>query len=158
MTGAIAPITVEAVVQRSVAETSLPINQNVTVNLQTQPRAEDVRDFAMHRAGAFNETQHSPAVIAPNATIRTESSSSNSSASSLTRAVDWLDELGQRFSSMDAKRHEAQKKTGDWGSDMIKMMDFSWDMSMSANMAQTTLAAVQAGQNCVHSVLTLDKS
>jgi hypothetical protein len=76
---------------------------------------------------------------------------------SFVNAFGYLDNLGQRFTKLAAMRHQVLQPSGDWGMDMARMMEYNWDLSMTANGCEFALSAAQAANNCSRSVLSPDK-
>lgn len=142
MTGsAIAPVGAEAVVQKSAAESAQQAQWTASAQPQAgPPPAGQGQEFAAQMGGARNV--EAAAASAP---------VSNSGV------VNYLDGLGRHFSDLANIRHEALRPTGDWGMDMARMMEYNWDLSMTANGCQFALSAAQAANNCSRSVLTPDK-
>lgn len=88
----------------------------------------------------------------------TAASGASAPSESFVNTFGYLDDLGQRFTKLAAMRHQVLQPTGDWGMDMARMMEYNWDLSMTANGCEFALSAAQAANNCSRSVLSPDKS
>jgi hypothetical protein len=142
MTGsAIAPVGVETAVQKSAAESAQQVQWTASAQPQAgPPPAAQGQEFAAQMGGA-----------------RSVEAAAASTPVSTSGVVNYLDGLGRHFSDLANIRHEALRPTGDWGMDMARMMEYNWDLSMTANGCQFALSAAQAANNCSRSVLTPDK-
>lgn len=114
------------------------------------PSGDDAQAFAQQLAGNLTGTTANTANgLMPAA--------AGGQSESFVNMFGYLDDLGQRFTKLAAMRHQALKPTGDWGMDMARMMEYNWDLSMTANGCEFALSAAQAANNCSRSVLSPDK-
>lgn len=109
------------------------------------PSGDDAQAFAQQLAGNLTGTAANGAGAAGGA------------SESFVNMFGYLDDLGQRFTKLASMRHQVMQPTGDWGMDMVRMMDYNWDLSMTANGCEFALSAAQAANNCSRSVLSPDK-
>jgi len=131
-------------VQKSAAESAQQAQWTASAQPQAgPPPAGQGQEFAAQMGG----TRSAEVITAATA----------SSPVSTSGVVNYLDGLGRHFSDLANIRHEALRPTGDWGMDMARMMEYNWDLSMTANGCQFALSAAQAANNCSRSVLTPDK-
>lgn len=111
------------------------------------PSSDDAQLFAHQLAGNLTGTAANGAMPA----------AASGPGESFVNAFGYLDDLGQRFTKLAAMRHQVLQPTGDWGMDMARMMEYNWDLSMTANGCEFALSAAQAANNCSRSVLSPDK-
>lgn len=111
------------------------------------PSGDDAQLFAQQLAGNLTGTAANGAM--PGA--------ASGASESFVNMFGYLDDLGQRFTKLGAMRHQVLQPTGDWGMDMARMMEYNWDLSMTANGCEFALSAAQAANNCSRSVLSPDK-
>jgi hypothetical protein len=114
------------------------------------PSGDDAQAFAQQLASNVTGTPASTATgLMPAA--------ASGQNESFVNAFGYLDNLGQRFTKLAAMRHQVLQPSGDWGMDMARMMEYNWDLSMTANGCEFALSAAQAANNCSRSVLSPDK-
>jgi len=111
------------------------------------PSGDDAQAFAQQLAGNLTGTAANG--VSPAA--------GTGQSESFVNTFGYLDDLGQRFTKLAAMRHQVLQPTGDWGMDMARMMEYNWDLSMTANGCEFALSAAQAANNCSRSVLSPDK-
>jgi hypothetical protein len=146
---AVAPIAANAVMQRPAADATQSTQWVAAPGAQAgAPPAHDAQLFAQLRSGNVTGTARGDAPT---------NVSSTSTSGTLGNVVDYLDGLGRHFNDLATIRQQALTPTGDWGMDMARMMEYNWDMSMTANGCQFALSAAQAANNCSRSVLAPDK-
>lgn len=109
------------------------------------PSGDDAQLFAQQLAGNLSGTANGGVGAAGGA------------SESFVNMFGYLDDLGQRFTKLSSMRHQVLQPTGDWGMDMARMMEYNWDLSMTANGCEFALSAAQAANNCSRSVLSPDK-
>lgn len=112
------------------------------------PSGDDAQAFAQQLAGNLTGTA---------ANAATGASGASGASESFVNMFGYLDDLGQRFAKLGAMRHQVLQPSGDWGMDMARMMEYNWDLSMTANGCEFALSAAQAANNCSRSVLSPDK-